>query len=93
MTVRIGEVGTGSGGWHLLTEATTAMSAREWTPGTRSMEGRRGPVEEHRFGSNVGGDAHSRDESQERGSETTDRGIGTKTLERSEAHEGRTGRP
>jgi len=27
-----------------VTEATAAMSAREWTPGKRSMEGREGPV-------------------------------------------------
>lgn len=42
------------------------------------MEGRRGPVHEHRYGSNVGGGERNRDESQERGSETTDRGIGNK---------------
>jgi hypothetical protein len=43
-TVQNGEVGTGSRGWHLVTEATAAMSTREWTPGKRSMEGREGPV-------------------------------------------------
>jgi len=43
-TVQNGEVGTGSRGWHLATEATAAMSAREWTLTTRSMEGREGPV-------------------------------------------------
>ena len=65
------------------------MSAREWTPGMRSMEGRRGPVHERRYGSNVGSGERTRGESQERGSEITDRGIGTRTLKRSEAHEGR----
>jgi len=43
----------------------------------------------HRSGSNVGGGERHRDESQERGSEITDQGIGTRTLKRSEAHEGR----
>jgi len=65
------------------------MSAREWTPGNRSMDGRKGPVEHQRYGSDVGGERNNRDESQERGSETTDRGLETRTLKRSEAHEGR----
>jgi len=50
-----------------------------------------GPVDEERYGRNVGGGRRDRDESQERGSEITDPGIGTRTLERSEAHEGRYG--
>ena len=47
------------------------------------------PVEGERYGSDVGDAKRDRDESHERGSETTDRGLGTRTLERSEAHEGR----
>jgi len=61
-----------------MTEATAAMPLREWTPGNRSMEGRRGPVEGERYGSNVGGGRRDRDESQERGSETTDPGLWNK---------------
>lgn len=72
-----------------MTEAKAAMLTREWTPGNRSMEGRRGPVEAERYGSDVGDAKRDRDESHERGSETTDPGLGTRTLERSEAHEGR----
>jgi hypothetical protein len=74
-TVQNGEVGTGSRRWHFATEATAAMPAREWTPGNRSMEGQRGTVDGQRYGSDVGGERRNRDESQERGSETTDRGI------------------
>jgi hypothetical protein len=89
--VRNGEVGTGSRGWHLTTPAAAAMS----TSGTRTPRddvdgGVAGPAHERHYGSDVGGGgmAPGRIPGEEVGS--PDPGIGTRTLEGSEAHEGRT---
>lgn len=86
------EVGTGSRGWHLVTEATAAMSAWELHRGMMSMEGRevwRTSVTTAAMSAVAG---RRRDESQERRSEAPTRDFGTRTLEGSEAHEGRTSR-
>jgi hypothetical protein len=88
--VRNDEVGPGIQAWQLGSEAAAAMSSREWTPGMRSTEGRRSPGGERDYGSNVGGLRASlgRIPREEVGNPRPGL-VGTRTLERSEAQEGR----
>jgi hypothetical protein len=71
-------------------ESKRGSLGQQWTPGMRSTEGRRSPGHERSFGSNVGGKRASlgRIPREEVGNPRPGL-VGTRTLERSEAQEGR----